>query len=603
MSNGRIKPADYTKDQTTAMKYITRFIQTEITEDIETYLCTLSGAAGTGKTTLTKEVIKHARRAGQQVLCVAPTHKARRVMHKIINTGTFLQIPTATVAGLLGKRKGHSYVGTQYYREESGNKMCNHDFFIIDEVSMIAEIDFNRLAELAKSLQKKILFIGDMYQIPHPSQALVRREDGNGEAGTGGEGATGTPYLVKGDSPAFHLANLQVLDKVVRCDDALLSVFSSVRAQIGHDIVLSDIAGLPVLTETLFHQKLVDNFNPLNDESRIIVYTNKAVDKYNKMVRKRLFKGGCNPVPIIKGELLTGYTNIEDGIQNGEDYRVQSIVEKDNHAIVANGKEYEALTGSILHLKSGPVARVEQNSASALSSLSVLSTSFPVFLPDLDSEENCQLLEDLVDLSVKVNKSRSTKKEYARYMALKAQVLFMEDIYCYTSGGESQILTSSEMKATHPLLFNHTVDALGDSTGSTGSDGLGVKINQRYPGLLARRAADNKHIIPTEKLVDMYQVLQRDLTYGYAITSHKSQGSTYPVVYIDEQDFHVLQDRKDRRTGLVIRNSLERDKLKYVAVSRASKGIYVLGVGTLPPGHGNSGISDRLDRPPGDRIS
>lgn len=56
----------------------------ELISGSESKAHTLTGMAGSGKTTLTKEFVKMARQSGKQVLAVAPTHKARRVMHQII---------------------------------------------------------------------------------------------------------------------------------------------------------------------------------------------------------------------------------------------------------------------------------------------------------------------------------------------------------------------------------------------------------------------------------------------------------------------------------------------------------------------------------------
>lgn len=55
------------------------------------------------------------------------------------------------------------------------------------------------------------------------------------------------------------------------------------------------------------------------------------------------------------------------------------------------------------------------------------------------------------------------------------------------------------------------------------------------------------------------------LKYGYAMTVHKSQGSTYPAVFADMAD---IGRRKD--------NPVELSKLAYVALSRTSHVIYVL---------------------------
>ena len=61
-----------------------------------------------------------------------------------------------------------------------------------------------------------------------------------------------------------------------------------------------------------------------------------------------------------------------------------------------------------------------------------------------------------------------------------------------------------------------------------------------------------------------YDIIAKDMDYGYFITIHKSQGSTYESVMINEVDINLNQ------------NIIERNKLRYVALSRPSKCAYVL---------------------------
>lgn len=69
------------------------------------------------------------------------------------------------------------------------------------------------------------------------------------------------------------------------------------------------------------------------------------------------------------------------------------------------------------------------------------------------------------------------------------------------------------------------------------------------------------------KMFSEYEMLKErfaKVKYNYAITAHKSQGSTYKNVYIIEDDIDKNQ------------NLVERNRIKYTAVSRASEKLYIL---------------------------
>jgi exodeoxyribonuclease-5 len=55
-----------------------------------------------------------------------------------------------------------------------------------------------------------------------------------------------------------------------------------------------------------------------------------------------------------------------------------------------------------------------------------------------------------------------------------------------------------------------------------------------------------------------------DVSYGYAITAHKSQGSTYNTTFVLDDDINMNF------------NVVERNRIKYTAYTRASKKLYVL---------------------------
>ena len=61
----------------------------------------------------------------------------------------------------------------------------------------------------------------------------------------------------------------------------------------------------------------------------------------------------------------------------------------------------------------------------------------------------------------------------------------------------------------------------------------------------------------------------RDLDYGFAISSHKSQGSTYNVSMVDVMD--IVYDKY----GRPYTNATDINKRLYVAVSRAKEKVYL----------------------------
>ena len=120
-----------------------------------------------------RELVQYIKKKlNQQVLCVAPTHKARKVLCQFVNKGRLIKIPTCTVASLLNKTRAHSYIGTNRYIGDGGNKLNSFDVFIIDEVSMISDGDLKEIKKYALMYQKKVLFVCDDHQIPHPTQTF-----------------------------------------------------------------------------------------------------------------------------------------------------------------------------------------------------------------------------------------------------------------------------------------------------------------------------------------------------------------------------------------------------------------------------------------------
>lgn len=515
----------------------------ELISGSESKAHTLTGMAGSGKTTLTKEFVKMARQSGKQVLAVAPTHKARRVMHQILNNRSIMRTPTITVASLLGKSRGHSYIGTHNYIVEQDHKMNLADVIIIDEVSMLTHDDYTMILGLAMKLKKKILFIGDDAQIPNPSQKMVKTA------------VNGVECYIKDPVRAFTDIPCSRLSQVMRQDETsdLYKLCQRIHDTIGQELLFdTDISrGIPCYDSVGFLEEIKRGFNikdlSVDDlaHNRVITYTNAGVHAYNKFIRDvRSLKG-----VLSVGDLLTGYNNVgihnDYIVENGQDYLITGI---ETVKSVING--YDAYGTAVTMMEpSSPL------------------TARTVFFMDVYDDRNIGLLEKLVELADRVNQPKSGKLDFKNYICLKNQIIFRESIYRF----KNNIITHSEFQAEHPLLFTNTCDAMADSR----------EINEKYPGLLEKRRSDNKSLSSSEVLADMFQILEKDIDYGFAVTAHKSQGSTYLSAYVDVLSFSKLRDSTYK--GIPVNRAIERDQLRYVAISRAKSNLYLL-------------MADRYDR-------
>lgn len=574
MSTASKQTKTWTPDQQRAIQKITEFAGTPVDDsDIDTYLYTLSGFAGTGKTTITKELIKVSRKLGLQVLCAAPTHKARKVLDSIINQGTFIKTPTCTVSALLGKTKAHSYVGTKNYKRELDTKISTYDFIFVDEVSMVSTSDFRDICSLAGTLRRKILFIGDPAQIPNPGQQMVLTT-----------GADGISFLQRPHNPAFSLEARSELREITRNseDNPLLELYTKIRDNLGQGVELRALGdsidvtsslekGFVLISDERHFASLIKEYSHMFRKAtyKVIAYTNTAVKSYNKLVREAL---GCT-TPLEPGEILMGYNDLGVGldsiIENGQEYKVKSVATVTDHAVVANGHTYDRLSGMRVELLLIGVDGLTTGSMVPIS----------IFIPELEDDSNADVLQELVKLAFKVNAVGSSKLDYRNYKNLKGQLCFMDNIYKY----RDNIYTERDFMKLHPLLFVNTSELIREmnsvrQTREIMTCDLTEKLDNAYPGLLVARIEDAKEISTNERLADQYVILEKDIDYGYAITAHKSQGSTYDTVFLDERNFNVLRDGWSNRQKCAIRRTLERDQLKYVAVTRPRRMAYIMTV-------------------------
>lgn len=132
----------------------------------------LAGRGGTGKTSVIATVANELGFSGNDVIYIAPTHSATKVLKNSVNSvGTF-----KTVASLIGKipkvedgKAVYDQYGNRVFEvvppEDLDTTLGKAKIVVVDESSMLNIEDYNALKELV-STSKPIIYMGDVAQLP-----------------------------------------------------------------------------------------------------------------------------------------------------------------------------------------------------------------------------------------------------------------------------------------------------------------------------------------------------------------------------------------------------------------------------------------------------
>jgi ferredoxin-fold anticodon binding domain-containing protein len=383
---------------------------------------------------------------------------------------------------------------------------------------------------------KKIILIGDDCQIPAPSQQIVKDK----------------AICYKPNSYAFSLENVSELREIVRqqAGSAILQIATFLRDNIDQELDLLDILsatgvdpGEVCIEVGDLYDQFVEDYRSGMD-ARIITYTNSSVRAHNMNVRKAL---GYDE-PLVIGELLTGYTNIGFPVvvlENGSDYKVTIIKPIRGYSIAG----YEGLCGKLVDI-------VDMEDPSHVSR--------DLFFISITHSENAKFLTEFVRRAERVNMRGSTKNDFKNYCALKNRCIFLENIFKF---GEA-VLSETDMRQQHPLLFTKVSDVINTKTRAIAISELTKKLEDMYGEIVEGRLMDNKSFSDGETFSDAYMIVERDCYYGYCLTAHKCQGSTYDSAYVLEDDFRKISNRWNYRVRAVEQRHIERNQLRYVSYTR-----------------------------------
>ena len=192
---------------------------------------------------------------------------------------------------------------------KSSNSIPYNGVVIIDECSMINDILYEEIIKSCKSKNCKIIFQGDIKQILPVKQHTLAK--------------------------TFNCENKSELTQIYRqsnenCVRNLLSIlrvkpiyeFENKTSNDGIIEVFSNYGDLIKKITPLFESS-IQNKNP--NEIKLVAYTNKRVQAFNRIIRQMIFKE--NTVEFNTGDILFGYDGSSCNgysIENSGDYQIQN---------------------------------------------------------------------------------------------------------------------------------------------------------------------------------------------------------------------------------------------------------------------------------------
>lgn len=123
-------------------------------------LSLLIGYPGTGKTTITKEIVSWAKTDKLNIALASPTGKAAHVLSEACD------FPASTIHRLLRPQVSHKNGKLQFYFEHDADNPLPYSFIIIDECSMIGNDLMASLLQAINPEKTKVLLVGDAAQLP-----------------------------------------------------------------------------------------------------------------------------------------------------------------------------------------------------------------------------------------------------------------------------------------------------------------------------------------------------------------------------------------------------------------------------------------------------
>lgn len=470
-STGKSGGITYNKEQQSAIVNAVSFLKTN-TDPTQYYV--IEGKAGTGKTTITKEILKEFE--DEQIYVAAVSHKAKGVIKSSFGDDTRGK-KFFSIAGLLGM-KGINDNDTQTTKFQVGLKVPLLDnppaLLVIDEASMITEDVLKKIIDINSSLSRpfQMLFLGDIGQI----------------------------QPIRDEQSEFYRTHKDLLNK--KSD-----IFNSKHKSKLITRVRQGEAN-PILPYADYFWENSQKENPELNPTQHIVRNNQITDKGSLLFSNSESEVLNSVIKAVKNAVEKGLTN-----------HVKIVTYHVNEKTELNQKIHEALFGKDSDYSKGDM----------------LILNSPYDLPDVNAT-----MENSSEIQIKSIQDTDVDE-------FGVHTLYLE------TNGTAYTRTGNEQKDCVIQVVSR--------------NDIGL-YNQKLQELASYAKRQTNRALKKQAWSDFWEYKGRyaDVDFGYAITAHKSQGSTYDIVVVDEKDI----------MGTTATSNQEKSELIYTALTRPRKTAIVI---------------------------
>lgn len=471
-STGKSGGITYNKEQQSAIINAVSFLKTN-TDPTQYYV--IEGKAGTGKTTIAKEILKEFE--DEQIYVAAVSHKAKGVIKNSFGEDTRGK-KFFSIASLLGM-KGINDNDTQTTKFRVGTKVPLLDnppaLLVIDEASMITEDVLKKIIDINSSLSRpfQMLFLGDIGQI----------------------------QPIRDDQSEFYRTHKDLLNK--KSD-----IFNSKHKSKLITRVRQGEAN-PILPYADYFWENSQKENPELNPTQHIVRNNQITDKGSLLFSNSEAEVLNSVIKAVKNAVEKGLTN-----------HVKIVTYHVNEKTELNQKIHEALFGKDSDYSNGDM----------------LILNSPYDLPDVNAT-----MENSSEIQIKSIQDTDVDE-------FGVHALYLE------TNGTAYTRTGNEQKDCVIQVVSR--------------NDIGL-YNQKLQELASRAKRQTNRALKKQAWGDFWEYKGRyaDVDFGYAITAHKSQGSTYDIVVVDEKDIMDTTATSNQEKSELIYTALTRPRKTAIVIS------------------------------------